>query len=218
MIDDDDAPVIHPSAIVESGASIGSGTRVWHHCHIRTGAVIGEQCTLGKNVFVDEGVVIGPRSKVQNNVSRVSRRHPRSRSVRRPECRLHQRSPASRVVNPGWETVPTVVRRGASIGANATVICGVELGEWCMVAAGSVVTRSAKAHQLVLGNPARHAGWVCACGELAAVATTSHRPRSSASCAGPAESVITAVLSSLSDRSVPDPGAHDVGWDRRDET
>jgi acetyltransferase-like isoleucine patch superfamily enzyme len=139
--------------------------RVWHHCHVRQGADVGAECTLGKNVFVDEGVVIGARSKVQNNVSLYRGVTLESEVFVGPSA-VFTNDLRPRAVSASWEVVPTTVRQGASIGANATVVCGVELGEWCMVAAGSVVTRTVLPHQLVVGNPARPAGWVCRCGEI----------------------------------------------------
>ena len=156
---------IEETAIVEAGASLGEGTRVWHHAHIREGAVVGRDCSLAKNVFIDAGVQIGDRVKIQNNVSVyagvtladdvfvgpsavfTNDRHPRSHGI-------------------AWDVAPTLVRRGASIGANATVVCPIDIGEWAMVGAGAVVTRDVLAHQLVLGNPARPAGWCCWCGRI----------------------------------------------------
>jgi acetyltransferase-like isoleucine patch superfamily enzyme len=162
---DDDAPFTHPTAIVEEGTSIGPRARVWHHCHVRQGADVGADCTLGKNVFVDEGVVIGARSKVQNNVSLYRGVTLESEVFVGPSA-VFTNDLRPRAVSDAWEVVPTTVRQGASIGANATIVCGVELGAWCMVAAGSVVTRTVQPHQLVMGNPARPAGWVCTCGEI----------------------------------------------------
>jgi UDP-2-acetamido-3-amino-2,3-dideoxy-glucuronate N-acetyltransferase len=159
------ASSIHPTAIVEASATIGSGTAVWHHCHIRSGATLGEGCTLGKNVFVDEGVSIGARTKIQNNVS-VYRGVSLEEEVFVGPSAVFTNDLRPRAAATTWQVVPTVVRHGASIGANATIVCGIELGPYCMVAAGSVVTESVRPHQLVLGNPARHAGWVCRCGAV----------------------------------------------------
>src|SRR6266568_2811628 len=138
---------------------------VWHHAHIRRGAVIGPDSVIGKNVFVDADVRIGARSKIQNNVS-VYRGVALAEEVFVGPSAVFTNDRTPRAVAPDWVVTPTRVRRGASIGANATVICGIELGSWSMVAAGAVVTRSTLDHQLVAGNPARHHGWVCECGAV----------------------------------------------------
>ncbi len=157
-------PAIEPSAIVEDGATIGTGSRVWHHAHVRSGAKIGEACVLGKNVFVDTGVFIGDGVKIQNNVSVFNGVRIESEAFIGPSVvftnDLLPRSAG------GWSTVPTLVDHGASIGANATVVCGNRLGRWSVVAAGAVVTSSVAPHQVVAGNPARHHGWACRCGEI----------------------------------------------------
>lgn len=155
---------VHPTAIVEAGATVGEGSSVWHHSHVRAGATVGRGCTLGKNVYVDAGVHIGNRVKVQNNVSVYQGVSVGDDVFLGPSCVFtNDRYP--RAVG-DWEVVPTKVARGASVGANATIVCGVELGEWCVVGAGAVVTRDVLPHQLVLGNPARPAGWVCECGRV----------------------------------------------------
>ncbi|HEY7563668.1 MAG TPA: acyltransferase [Acidimicrobiia bacterium] len=161
---------VHDSATVEDGASIGSGTRIWHYSHVRTGSRIGRDCIIGFSVFVDSGVVIGDRCKVQNLVSLY-------RGVTLEDEVLVGPSVAftndlfPRAQPDSWEVVPTLVRSGASLGANSTVLCGVTVGEWAMVAAGAVVTKSVAPHALVLGAPARHSGWVCACGRILSRAT-----------------------------------------------
>ena len=155
----------HETAVIEEAARIGSGTRVWHHAHVRSGAVIGADCVLGKNVFVDAGAVVGDRCKIQNNVSVYNGVRLGSDVFVGPSAvftnDLRPRASAGQ-----WSITPTVVHDGASIGANATIVCGTVLGAGCMVAAGSVVTRDVAPQQLVAGNPARHLGWVCACGEV----------------------------------------------------
>ena len=160
-----DAPVIHPSAVVEAGAVVGERTTVWHHAHIRSGAVIGPDASIGKNVFVDAGVHIGARSKIQNNVS-VYRGVELAEEVFVGPSAVFTNDRTPRAVAPDWTVTPTVVGRGVSIGANATVVCGIELAPWSMVAAGAVVTRSTRPYELVAGNPARHHGWVCRCGAV----------------------------------------------------
>lgn len=160
-------PFVHESAIVEPGVSVGAGTMIWHHSHIRTGATIGSRCVIGKNVFVDAGVAIGAGVKIQNNVSVYRGVHLDDEVFVGPSAVFtNDRFP--RASSPDWETVDTWVRRGASIGANATLVCGIEIGAWATVAAGSVVTRTVAPHELVAGNPARRLGWVCRCGRVLA--------------------------------------------------
>lgn len=153
------------TAIVEPGAHIGDGTRIWHHAHVRTGATIGEHSSLGKNVYVDTDVTIGSRVKVQNNVSIYRGVTVADDAFLGPSCVFtNDRYP--RASGNDWQVVPTMVQQGASVGANATIVCGVTLGEWSVVAAGAVVTHDVVAHQLVVGAPARPAGWVCRCGRV----------------------------------------------------
>ncbi len=157
--------MIHPSAIVDPGAHIGAGTKVWHHAHVMSGAVVGERCVLGQNCFVAATARVGDGCRVQNNVSLydgvILERDvfvgPSAvfTNVSRPRAAF-LRGPA------GFES--TVVGEGATIGANATVVCGVVVGRGAFVGAGAVVTRDVPAFALVLGVPARIRGWVCACG------------------------------------------------------
>jgi UDP-2-acetamido-3-amino-2,3-dideoxy-glucuronate N-acetyltransferase len=168
----DPLAVVHPTAEVEAGAVIGAGTKVWRRAHIRTGAVIGAGCQLGANVFVDAHVQLGDRVKIQNNVSVYEG------VLLEDEAFVGPAAVFTNDLNPratgDWILTPTYVRRGASVGANATIVCGNELGEHSLVAAGAVVTRSVAPHQLVVGNPARPAGWVCRCG--AVVSRAEQRP------------------------------------------
>ena len=154
---------IHPSAIVEDGARIGAGTRIWHHVHVRTGARIGERCVLGKSVFVDSGAVVGSGCKIQNFVSIYTGVTLEDDVFVGPSAAFtNDRYP--RASGEGWELLPTLVRRGASIGANATILPGLTIGEWAVVGAGAVVTRDVEPHRLVVGNPAKAVGWACRCG------------------------------------------------------
>ena len=159
------APRVHPTAIVEDGADVGSGTSVWHHAHVRSGARVGNDCVLGKNVYIDTLAVIGDRCKVQNNVS-VYHGVTIGDDVFVGPAATFTNDLVPRAFNAEWKIVETHVHDGASIGANATIVCGVTLGQYSMVAAGATVTRDVAAHQLVAGTPARHLGWVCRCGNV----------------------------------------------------
>jgi acetyltransferase-like isoleucine patch superfamily enzyme len=164
---------IHPSAEIEPDVSVGPGTRVWRNAHIRTGAVIGSDCNIGANVFVDAGVRIGDRVKIQNNVSVYEGVTLSDDAFVGPAAvftnDLNPRSSGA------WAVTPTVVGRGASVGANATIVCGNDLGDYCLVGAGSVVTRPVDAYQLVVGNPARPVGWVDRTGSV--VSRDDERPQ-----------------------------------------
>ena len=156
---------MHESAYVDDGATIGAGTKVWHFCHVLGGAVIGDRCSLGQNVVVMNGTRVGNNVKVQNNVSIyegveleddvfcgpsmvfTNVLNPRSHVSRRNEYRR------------------TLVRRGATIGANATIVCGTTLGEYAFVGAGAVVASDVADYALMVGVPARRIGWMCQCGE-----------------------------------------------------
>ncbi|MBI3566641.1 MAG: N-acetyltransferase [Gemmatimonadetes bacterium] len=159
-----DAPFIHESAYVDDGAVIGAGTKIWHFCHVMPGAVIGARCSLGQNVVVMGGTKIGSNVKIQNNVSVYEGVELEDDVFCGPSMVF------TNVINPRSH-VPrkdeyrrTLVRRGASIGANATVVCGTTLGEYCFVGAGAVVSRDVPAHAIVVGVPARISGWICECG------------------------------------------------------
>jgi UDP-2-acetamido-3-amino-2,3-dideoxy-glucuronate N-acetyltransferase len=161
---------IHPTAVVEPGAVVGDGSRIWHQSHVRDGARIGAGCTIGFAVYVDAGVVIGDRCKIQNHVS-VYRGVVLEDDVFVGPAATFTNDVYPRAASGEWEIMPTRVRRGASVGAHATIVCGVELGEWSMVAAGAVVARDVPAHGLVVGVPARLRTWVCACGHPLAAAS-----------------------------------------------
>ncbi len=161
----DASPAVHPAAIVDPGAELGPGTRIWHFTHVCAGARIGRGCSLGQNVYVAPTVVIGNNCKIQNNVSLYDG------VVLEDEVFCGPSMVFTNVINPR-SAVPrrdefkaTVVRRGATIGANATILCGVELGHHCFIAAGAVVTKSVPPHALVMGVPARQTGWVSRAGE-----------------------------------------------------
>jgi acetyltransferase-like isoleucine patch superfamily enzyme len=162
---------IHPSAEVAPSAQIGPGTSIWNQAQVRERARIGADCVIGKNVYVDADVVIGDRVKVQNNVSLYHGVSVEAGVFIGPHvCFTNDKLP--RAVNPDgtpktdadWEVSPILVRRGAAIGANATILPGVTIGRWAMVGSGAVVTSDVADHELVVGNPARRIGSACACG------------------------------------------------------
>lgn len=158
-------PLIHPTAVVEEGAQVGAGTKVWHFAHVRSGARIGGRCVVGKSVFVDSGAVIGSGCRIQNFVSVYSGVTLEDDVFVGPSAVFtNDRYP--RASGGNWEPLPTVVRAGASIGANATVLCGLTIGEHAVVGAGAVVTADVEPHRLVVGNPAKPLGWVCRCGRV----------------------------------------------------
>lgn len=151
---------VHESSYVDEGAMIGAGTKIWHFCHVMAGAVIGRNCTIGQNVTVHDGVVLGNNVKVQNNVSLYTGVIIHDDVFLGPSCVLtNVINPRSQVVRRGLYQ-RTEIHRGATIGANATIICGVALGRYAFVAAGAVVTKNVGDYVLVLGNPARQRGWM----------------------------------------------------------
>jgi UDP-2-acetamido-3-amino-2,3-dideoxy-glucuronate N-acetyltransferase len=150
----------HPTAVIDPGASIGDGTKIWHFSHIMPGSVIGSNCTIGQNVMIGEGVILGNGVKVQNNVSLYSG------VVCENDVFIGPSAVFTNVINPR-SAIPrkdqfrrTLVRRGATIGANATIICGNEIGEYAFIGAGAVLTHPALPHALLVGNPARPSGWM----------------------------------------------------------
>lgn len=155
----------HESAYVDEGCTIGSGTKIWHFSHIMNDCVIGENCNIGQNVVVSPQVRLGRNVKIQNNVSVYTG------VICEDDVFLGPSMVFTNVLNPRSavsrknEYRPTIIHRGASIGANATVVCGHEIGEYALVGAGSVVTKDVKPYALVVGNPARQIGWISAHGE-----------------------------------------------------
>jgi len=151
---------VHPTAIVDSPCEIGDGTKIWHFVHISANARIGQKCIFGQNVMVANDVVIGNNVKVQNNVAIYTGTIVEDDVFLGPSCVLTNVSnPRSQVVRHSLYE-QTLIRRGATIGANATIVCGITLGRYCFIAAGTVVTKSVPDYALIMGNPGRQKGWM----------------------------------------------------------
>ena len=156
---------VHPTAVVDAGTTIGSGAKIWHFTHVLSGSVIGEGCNIGQNVMIGPDVSVGKRCKIQNNVSVYKGVTIEDGVFCGPSMVF------TNIYNPRAEISkmdqvrPTLVRKGATLGANCTIVCGTTLGRYCFVGAGAVVTRNVPDHALVVGNPAKRIGWVCQCGE-----------------------------------------------------
>ncbi|HEY3930726.1 MAG TPA: acyltransferase [Candidatus Koribacter sp.] len=154
---------VHPTAIVDEGAKIGAGTRIWHWVHVQGNSIIGERCSLGQNVYVGKAL-IGNNVKIQNNVSVYDE------VVLEDDVFCGPSMVFTNVINPRSHVVRkseykrTLVRRGATIGANAVIVCGNSIGRYAMIGAGAVVTKDVADFALLVGNPARQVGWVCQCG------------------------------------------------------
>jgi len=155
----------HPTAIIDEGAQLGDGTRVWHWVHISAGAKIGELCSFGQNVYVGNDVVIGNNVKVQNNVSIYDAVTLEDDVFCGPSMVFTNVYNPRSAVSRKNEYRPTLVKKGATIGANATIVCGVTLGEYCFIAAGAVITRDVEPFALMAGVPAKRIGWMNEHGE-----------------------------------------------------
>ncbi len=155
---------IHPTAVVDEGAKIGDGTKIWHFSHIMSGAKIGRNCVIGQNVFVGKKAVIGNNVKIQNNVSVYDE------VIIEDDVFCGPSMVFTNVINPRafierkHEFKKTLVKKGATIGANATIVCGITIGEYAFIGAGAVVVKDVKPYALVVGVPAKQIGWVCKCG------------------------------------------------------
>lgn len=173
---------VHPTAIVDDGAEIGEGTKVWHFCHIMPGARIGRRCSFGQNVVIMPGVVIGDNVKVQNNILICTGVFLDDDVFCGPSVTFtNVRTPRSHV--PRRDAYQdTRVGRGASLGGNCTVVCGHSIGRYALIGAGAVVTRDVPDYALVVGNPARISGWVCQCGEKLAGAKPAKSRLTCAAC------------------------------------
>jgi acetyltransferase-like isoleucine patch superfamily enzyme len=162
---------IHPTSDVSQQATIGEGTKIWQHCQVRENARIGKNCILSKGVYIDADVKIGDNVKIQNGISIYHGVTLEDGVFCGPHC-VFTNDKFPRAINPDgtlksaedWVVSETLVKTGASIGAHATIVCGIIIGKWAMIGAGSVVTKDVPDHGLVLGNPARLSGFVCYCG------------------------------------------------------
>ena len=155
---------IHQTAEVSENAVIGDGTKIWNLAQVRENTKIGENCIISKNVYIDTGVVLGDRVKVQNNVNVYHGVEVEDDVFLGPSMTFTNDF-YPRAFNADWEITETRVKKGASIGANATIVCGNTIGEYAMIGSGSVVTKDVPAYALMVGNPAKQIGWVCECGQ-----------------------------------------------------
>ncbi len=150
----------HETAVIDNDCQIGKGTKIWHFSHIMTGCVMGEKCNIGQNVVISPGVILGKNVKIQNNVSLYTGVVCEDDVFLGPSCVFTNIvNPRSAVIRKD-QYVKTLVKKGASIGANATIVCGHNIGEFAFIGAGAVVTKEVKPYALVVGNPAKHAGWM----------------------------------------------------------
>lgn len=158
---------VHESSYIDDGVTIGENTKIWHFCHIQKGAVIGANCSLGQNVNISSNVKIGNGVKIQNNVSVYEGVELEDYVFCGPSMVFtNDLTPRAKYPKGSANYKKTLIKKGATIGANATIVCGHTLGEWCTIAAGAVVTKDVPAHALVAGVPAKQIGWVCECGQV----------------------------------------------------
>ncbi len=155
--------MIHPTATVEAGAIIGEGTNIWHYAHVRSSAIIGRNCVIGKDVYIDVDVTIGDRCKIENGVSVFKGVLLEDDILVGPNVSFTN-DLTPRAFKKDWEPDTTLIRTGVGIGAGSVVICGIELGAYSMVGAGSIVTKDVPPYALVFGQPAKFVGWICKCG------------------------------------------------------
>lgn len=157
---------IHPSSIIDGSPDIGMGTKIWHFCHVMKDAVIGKDCIIGQNCFVADGVVVGDSCKIQNNVSLYNGVVLKNYVFIGPSVVFTNVLTPRAAVNRKDQYKTTLVKDGASIGANATIICGVTIGRYALIGAGSVITRDVPDYAVMVGNPAKRIKWACRCGEM----------------------------------------------------
>ncbi|MEG0989171.1 MAG: DapH/DapD/GlmU-related protein [Clostridium sp.] len=157
---------VHKSSYIDEDTTIGAGTKIWHFCHIQEGTVIGDNCSLGQNVNVSNNVKIGKGCKIQNNVSLYEGVELEDYVFCGPSCVFtNDSTPRSKYPKGAAGYKKTLIKYGASIGANATIVCGHTIGKWALIGSGAVVTRNVPDYALMLGVPAKQVGWVCECGE-----------------------------------------------------
>jgi UDP-2-acetamido-3-amino-2,3-dideoxy-glucuronate N-acetyltransferase len=156
---------VHPTAIIDDNNQIGSGTKIWHFSHIMPGCRIGDNCNIGQNVFIGPDVTIGNGCRIQNNVSVFKGVTLEEEVFCGPSMTFTNVYNPRAAVHKMDQILPTLVKQGATIGANATIVCGITLGRFCFVGAGALVNKNVADHALVVGNPVKRTGWVCECGE-----------------------------------------------------
>jgi len=175
---------VHESSYVDDNVEIGAGTKIWYFCHIQTGSRIGKKCSIGQNVNIGSNVIIGDYVKIQNNVSVYEGVTLEDHVFCGPSCVFtNVDRPRSAFPRTGRNFDKTLVKKGTTIGANATIICGITLGEHSFIGAGSVVTKDVPAFALYVGNPARQLGWICECGEKLGPAQRGRQELTCPSCA-----------------------------------
>lgn len=158
---------VHESSYIDDDVEIGAGTKIWHFCHIQKGARIGKNCSLGQNVNISNNAIIGNGVKIQNNVAVYEGVEIEDDVFCGPSCVFtNDLTPRAKYPKGHENYKKTLIKKGASIGANATIVCGHTVGEWALIGAGAVVSSDVPAHALMLGVPAKRNGWVCECGEL----------------------------------------------------
>lgn len=158
---------VHNTSVIDDNVKIGEGTKIWHFSHVQSGAEIGENCSFGQNVNVSNNVKIGNGCKVQNNVSIYEGVELEDYVFCGPSMVFtNDLTPRAKYPKGREGYKKTILHTGATVGANATIVCGHEIGEWAMIAAGAVVTKDVESHALMAGVPAKQIGWVCECGEI----------------------------------------------------
>lgn len=157
---------LHETSVVDEGTEIGAGTQIWHFCHISKNSRLGANCRLGQNVYVDANVTIGAGCKLQNNVSIYNGVTLEDEVFCGPSCVFTNVTTPRAFVDRRSEFAQTLVQRGATIGANATIVCGHTIGRYALIGAGAVVAKDVSPHALIVGVPGRHIAWVCKCGEI----------------------------------------------------
>ncbi|HEX7845146.1 MAG TPA: acyltransferase [Chitinophagaceae bacterium] len=155
---------VHPSSVVDAGAKIGAGTRIWHFCHLVSSCIVGDDCVIGQNVYIGNNAIIGNRVKIQNNVSVFNGVEVEDDVFLGPSMVFTNVSNPRSFIERKDQFKKTLLRKGATIGANATILCGIEIGAYAMIGAGAVVVKTVASYALVVGNPAKQIGWVSEAG------------------------------------------------------